>query len=32
MYNDFVLIGPKSDPGDIQNKKSIISALRTINR
>ena len=20
MYNDFVLIGPKSDPGDIQNK------------
>ncbi len=31
MYNDFVLIGPKSDPGDIQNKKSIISALRTIN-
>ena len=31
MYNDFVLVGPKSDPGDIQNKKSIISALRTIN-
>jgi len=30
MYNDFVLIGPKSDPADIRGMKDISKALRTI--
>src|SRR5580704_1118819 len=30
MYNDFVLIGPKSDPADIRGMKDICKALRTI--
>jgi tungstate transport system substrate-binding protein len=29
MYNDFVLIGPKSDPADIK-RKDIVAALKTI--
>jgi tungstate transport system substrate-binding protein len=30
MYNDFVLIGPKSDPAGIKGSKDIAAALRTI--
>ena len=30
MYNDYVLIGPKSDPGNIKGSKSIIEALESI--
>ena len=30
MYNDFVLIGPKSDPADIQGGKDIGQALQAI--
>jgi tungstate transport system substrate-binding protein len=30
MYNDFVLIGPKSDPAHIKGMKDISKALRTI--
>jgi tungstate transport system substrate-binding protein len=30
MYNDFVLIGPKSDPAGIKGSKDILAALRTI--
>jgi tungstate transport system substrate-binding protein len=30
MYNDFVLIGPKSDPAHIRGMKDISKALRTI--
>ncbi len=30
MYNDFVLIGPKSDPAKIAGGKDILAALRTI--
>ena len=30
MYNDFVLIGPKSDPAGIKGTKDIVSALKTI--
>ena len=30
MYNDFVLIGPKSDPAKIKGGKDIIAALKTI--
>jgi tungstate transport system substrate-binding protein len=30
MYNDFVLIGPKSDPAKIKGGKDILSALKTI--
>jgi tungstate transport system substrate-binding protein len=30
MYNDFVLIGPKSDPAGIRGSKDILAALRTI--
>jgi tungstate transport system substrate-binding protein len=30
MYNDFVLIGPKSDPAGIKGKSDIISALHDI--
>ncbi|HEY4720685.1 MAG TPA: substrate-binding domain-containing protein, partial [Anaerolineae bacterium] len=30
MYNDFVLIGPKSDPAGIKEAKDIVAALKTI--
>src|SRR5215468_11788592 len=30
MYNDFVLIGPKSDPAGIKGKSDIVAALQTI--
>ena len=30
MYNDFVLIGPKSDPAGIKGAKDIAAALKTI--
>jgi tungstate transport system substrate-binding protein len=30
MYNDFVLIGPKSDPADIKGSKDIAAALNKI--
>ncbi len=30
MYNDFVLIGPKSDPAGIRGMKDVAGALRTI--
>lgn len=30
MYNDFVLIGPKSDPADIKDSKDIVAALRRL--
>ena len=30
MYNDFVLIGPKSDPAGIKGSKDIVTALTTI--
>jgi tungstate transport system substrate-binding protein len=30
MYNDFVLVGPKSDPAKIGGTKDIVSALRKI--
>ena len=30
MYNDFVLIGPKSDPAGIAGKKDIVAALKAI--
>ncbi len=30
MYNDFVLIGPKSDPAHIKGAKDIVAALKTI--
>lgn len=30
MYNDFVLIGPKSDPAGIAGSKAVLDALRTI--
>ena len=30
MYNDFVLIGPKSDPAGIKGTKDIVAALKTI--
>ena len=30
MYNDFVLIGPKSDPAGIKDSKDIVAALTTI--
>ena len=30
MYNDFVLIGPKSDPASIKGSKDIVAALKTI--
>ena len=31
MYNDFVLIGPKSDPAKIKGSKDILVALKAIN-
>jgi tungstate transport system substrate-binding protein len=30
MYNDFILIGPKSDPAGIAGSKDILAALKTI--
>jgi len=30
MYNDFVLIGPKSDPAGIKGTKDIVAALKTV--
>jgi tungstate transport system substrate-binding protein len=30
MYNDFVLVGPKSDPAGIKGSKDIAAALKTI--
>ena len=30
MYNDFILIGPKSDPAKVQGMKDIIEAFKTI--
>lgn len=30
MYNDFVLIGPKSDPAGIKGSKDILAAFKTI--
>jgi tungstate transport system substrate-binding protein len=30
MYNDFVLIGPKSDPAGIKGSSDIVAALRTL--
>ena len=30
MYNDFVLIGPESDPAKIRGDKSVVSALKKI--
>lgn len=30
MYNDFVLIGPRSDPADIKDSKDIVAALRRL--
>jgi tungstate transport system substrate-binding protein len=30
MYNDFVLIGPKSDPAGVMGTKDIVAALKTI--
>ena len=30
MYNDYVLVGPKSDPGNVQGSNSIIQALESI--
>jgi tungstate transport system substrate-binding protein len=30
MYNDFVLIGPKSDPAGIKGTRDIVAALKTI--
>lgn len=30
MYNDFVLIGPKSDPAGIKGEHDIVAALRTL--
>lgn len=32
MYNDFVLIGPKSDPAQINGSKDIATALQKINQ
>jgi tungstate transport system substrate-binding protein len=30
MYNDFVLVGPKSDPAKVANGKDIVAALKAI--
>src|SRR5713226_10404563 len=30
MYNDFVLIGPKSDPGSVKGSKDIAAALKSL--
>jgi len=31
MYNDFVLVGPKSDPANVTGGKDILEALRKVN-
>jgi len=31
MYNDFILVGPRSDPASIKGEKDIVAALKTIN-
>jgi tungstate transport system substrate-binding protein len=31
MYNDFILVGPQSDPAGIRGSKDILAALRAIN-
>ena len=30
MYNDFVLIGPKSDPASVKGEKDIVAALKAV--
>jgi len=30
MYNDFVIIGPETDPADIKGKKSVAEALKAV--
>jgi hypothetical protein len=30
MYNDFILVGPKSDPAGIKGSKNIVAALKVI--
>jgi tungstate transport system substrate-binding protein len=30
MYNDFILIGPKSDPAGVKGRKDIVAALKAI--
>jgi tungstate transport system substrate-binding protein len=30
MYNDFILVGPKSDPAGVKGKKDIVGALKAI--
>jgi tungstate transport system substrate-binding protein len=30
MYNDFVIVGPKSDPAGIKGKKDVAAALKTL--
>ena len=32
MYNDFVLVGPKSDPAKVDGNKDILEALRKVQR
>lgn len=32
MYNDFVLVGPKNDPADIKDRKSVTDALTAISK
>jgi tungstate transport system substrate-binding protein len=31
MYNDFVMVGPKSDPAGVKGSKDIVAALKAIN-
>src|SRR5262245_58333182 len=30
MYNDFILVGPKNNPGGVNGTKDIVAALKTI--
>ena len=30
MYNDFVLVGPKSDPAGVEKARSIVTSLKLI--
>ena len=30
MYNDFILVGPKSDPAGVKDSRSIVAALKSI--
>ena len=32
MYNDFVLVGPKSDPAGVQQVNSILKSLKLIKK